>query len=449
MKKVTFYLSLIILVSCIVKLFVLWVFVHTGTPLTSPDSLSYIMPAKLISSGGSFWSDTLLWMRTPGYPLFLAAIFKICGEHLLAVSLVQLLLSNLLVLNAYRIGKMLANSTVGLWCAGVVALDYLFMTFFPLILSDFLFAVIISFVFYYVIIFMKCPSSRLRTTLMIGILLAIATWIRPVSYYLIPFLFLTLVLYSWRSRQFPQAWGWLILLVIPSLLLIGSWQIRNKIVIGTYQYTGIDAYNFYHQIAADIVAHEEHISFTAAQRLLETQANAYHFQQVAFNNYYRHEGLKIIAHHPVLFLRQMGLGAYHTLVGYDTSVFYQNDPQYGAQLHYYLHHGEFLLLIKNAHLLDSVKLVGSVLFNFLSIILLLSSMLYVIIICLYSKSQRSAVIACLVILGYFVLMASNIVGYCRFRVPFELMLDCFGVLGVFSFLKHDKISSNNSSEQIR
>ena len=210
MNKNTQTLTFIVIGSWLVKALLLLLLVHVNAGFTQPDSASYLVPAQHMLQGGSMWSDPSLWMRTPGYPLFLAAIFKMTGISFLAVAWVQLVLSGLLVINAYRIATLLGNATIGLWAAVFVALDYLFASFFALVLSDLLFAIVFSFIFYYLILFMKQQESCLRAVIIVGLLLAVSTWIRPISYYLTPLLAISLLIYAWRTVSFSKAiiWVW-------------------------------------------------------------------------------------------------------------------------------------------------------------------------------------------------------------------------------------------------
>ena len=436
MSKNTRTLALIVISSWLIKALLLVLIIHVNAGFTQPDSASYLVPAQHMLQGGSMWTDPSLWMRTPGYPLFLAAIFKVTGISFLAVAWVQLALSGLLVINAYRIAKILADATIGLWAAAIVALDYLFASFFALVLSDILFAIIFSFIFYYVIVFMKQHEKRLCAVIMVSLLLAVSTWIRPIPYYLVPLLAMSLFVYTWRTLSFSKAIIWALLVVLPSLLLVGGWQIRNKMIMGTYQYTSIDAVNFYHYYAADIVAHQEHIKIEAAQQQLEAKADALHLQGLARNDYYRQEGLHILLSHPLLSADQVLRGFLRMMFGSDYSLLYYSDSQWqqGKQFEFDLKHGHLAVFIHHANIAEYLRLFFTGLFHLFNIIVALAAM-YFLVIALRSRVTRPMIIACLMVLIYFVLVSSNVCANARFRMPFQLMLDCFAVLGVAAFLK--------------
>lgn len=433
MKRSTAYLALIVLGSCLLKCCVLALMIHASAGFTEPDSASYLAPAYYLLQGHSLWSDASLWMRTPGYPLFLAAIFRVFGAHLIAVLIVQIVLSSVLIINAYRIVGLLANTRIALWAAALVAIDYLLVVFSLRILSDLLFASVVSFIFYHFIVFMKNQEKRFYSALMVGILLAVATLIRPISYYLGPLLIMALLIYCYRRVSAKRIIAWALLLIIPSVLLVGTWQIRNKAVIGTYQYTGIDAINFYQYYAADIVAHQKGITFDAAQQQLENQANTHHLTGLVRNDYYRHEGLKILFTHPMLSARQVSVGFFHLLVGVDSAMLYFNTQewQHHNELHAKLHHAKFRAFFQAAIGMDYIKylLIG---FFYGVNVFLVGASFYFIIAAFSSSTNRSSIILCILVVGYFLLLSSNVCSYGRFKLPFELILDCFAVLGVFS-----------------
>lgn len=443
MKKVGYTLLGIISGSFLFKAFILVLLIHSGSTFMQPDSLSYLAPAIHAVHGGSLWLNASLWMRTPGYPLFLATIFKVFGIHLVTVIVIQLLLSSLLIINAYRIGTILRNSTGGLWCAALVSMDYLLIDVSNFILSDFLFSVIFSFAFYYLIVFMKIGEKHFQAVLMLGLLLAMATWVRPLSYYFLPLLVMMLLGYAWRTKQLGRMMGWMLLLVIPSLILVGSWQIRNKEVIGTYRYTGIDAINFYRYYGADILAHEKHIAFEEAQAQLDRQASNQHLTGLPLNDYYRHEGLNILLHHPLLMTQQMLIGAFHILMSVDSGIFYQTAPswQHHQELRADLYHGQLTSFFHHATGIDYVKFALIGLFYGINLFLI-AGVIYFIRHSLSSETNRSTAILCLIVMGYFLLLSSNVCSYGRFKVPFEVMLDCFAVLGVTVFFKrHDTLDT--------
>ena len=75
-----------------------------------PDTRYYWDLGQMIRSAGTYeiveWSDIPHFaLRTPGYPLFLAACQRVLGQHTLAVRLVQAVLGTLSVYLIYRLTR--------------------------------------------------------------------------------------------------------------------------------------------------------------------------------------------------------------------------------------------------------------------------------------------------------------------------------------------------------
>jgi 4-amino-4-deoxy-L-arabinose transferase-like glycosyltransferase len=408
---------------------------HAGADFTLPDSGSYLGPANVLLSKGMFWSNPGIWMRTPLYPLIISGIYWLVGKNLFYVIFFQIFMSGLLVINAYRITELLSNSKMGLFAAGLVAVDYLFISYSNLIMTDLLFAVIFSFIFYYIIKFTQRKSDYLSLAV-IGILLAIATLMRPVSYYLTPILAIALFIYTFKKDSFIKALKYFLILAVPSLLLVGGWQIRNKAVIGTYQYTNIDAVNLYHYYAADNIAHIRGISVAQAQEWLKSQASALGFKnKVDKYNYYRSEGLRILLHNPQWSAVQFVSGFVRTMFGNDYILLFYNQSLFvhGKNLERMLLRHNASQIINGFSFADGLKLVTMVLFFAFNMLLVLASGYFIFYLICYGSEYKKMVWPLLIILIYFILVSSNYCSLARFRLPYELLLDSFAPLGYLRF----------------
>jgi len=79
----------------------------------SGDAPSYLAPAEQLAEHARFENahGDKEYLRTPGYPLFVAAVYRVFGERNTAVLLVQVLLSALTVYLAYLLASWM-------WSAG-------------------------------------------------------------------------------------------------------------------------------------------------------------------------------------------------------------------------------------------------------------------------------------------------------------------------------------------
>jgi 4-amino-4-deoxy-L-arabinose transferase-like glycosyltransferase len=427
-------LGIIIFLSLLIKLTLFLVLFHLGADFKLPDSSSYLDPAQMIYHGGNLLHNQSLWTRTPLYPFLIAAIYFITGAHTISIIIFQILLSGLLCFNAYRIAKLLYNENSGLIAAAIVAVNYLFISYANLIMTDLVFAVLMSYIFYYIAAYFH--KASLMKIASIGFFLALATLTRPISYYLTPLIALALFGYTFHDRSFKVALGAFILLLLPSMVLVGGWQLRNKQVFGTYQYTDIDAVNLYHYYAADVIASSRHISIKEARKVLDSEAPTLHFNSpVEKANYYRKKGAAVLLAHPFWAAWQGVSGFFRTVFGNDYILLYYNQNlfNHGKQLEQYLYHLNFKNFISTAGFADYLKIlaVGFVfIFNFIIV------MLSIVYLCKHFKeniSSRSTLVVFLIIIGYFLLVSSNYCSLARFRMPFEIIFDSFAAITIYEY----------------
>lgn len=447
-KKYPRYLMLLVAFSIILKLLVFCLLLYLGADFTLPDSPSYLDPAQAFLNHGEFWNNKGLWMRTPLYPLIISGVYWFFANNIFYVIFLQIFLSAILVVNAYRITELLSHSKVAIIAAALVSIDYLYISYANLIMSDLLFAVLFSFVFYYAIQFIQ--SKNISALFAVGLLLALATLLRPVSYYLTPILAVALFVYLAKTQNIKKALKLALIVMVPSLVLVGGWQLRNKAVIGTYQYTNIDAVNLYHYYAADNLSHMQGISVQQAQEQLSKQASKQSLTGIARYDYYRSEGLKILLHNPGWSLVQFVSGLVRTVFGNDYILLFYNNSFFlhGKELENYFFNHHYLALIKAMTWGDLFKLsvmTGFFVFNFIVVV---SACYYVYQSLRNQSKSKSSLILVLIILGYFLLVSSNYCSQARFRLPFEIILDCFAVIGCYSYVLKRKQAHTHSCEKL-
>lgn len=426
-RSTRYYLSMIIIFSVIVKLVVFALLYHLGSKFSLPDTGGYTGPAIKLLNDHVFLSNHSLWERTPLYPLVITAIFGLFGQQLPMVVLAQIGLSVLLIINIYRITMLLSNDRrIGLLAAAVMSIDYLVITYANFVMTDLIYAIFMSFVFYHAICFIKVKAT-LSLTFKIGVFLALATLTRPVSYYLTPLLAILLFVYQSRKVSWRRAAQFTVLLILPSLVLVGAWQVRNKLVVGSFQYTNIEAMSIYYYYAADIIAHKQHISLQAARDQLLNRPELRKINGIRKYDYYQNEGVHIIKRNPRLAIIQGLKGFVSTLFGNDYMLLFYNRAQFiqGKKVESLLYHLE----LNKIEFSGWLKLFVVGLFFTFNFILVLFALYYICTELRSLSANKSSIIVLLIIVGYFLLVSSNIVSQARFRMPFEVLLDCFAALG--------------------
>src|SRR5262249_38389754 len=140
-------------------------------------------------------------LRTPGYPLFIAAVYRVFGEQITAVLLAQVVLSALSVLLAYLLATRMWSSTVGLVAAVMMLIGPLQSATTAALLTETLAAFLMLAVA--AIGYHAFTEQRLRPAewALLGFAITVSTFVRPVTYYLPPLVVVLLVVWSRRRRD--------------------------------------------------------------------------------------------------------------------------------------------------------------------------------------------------------------------------------------------------------
>lgn len=114
------------------------------------DERSYEQVAVNLLQGKGFVNDAGLYSyRAPAYPLFLAILYFIFGQSLVAVRFVQVIIGALTCLVIYSVGKEVFDERVGLISAFICAIYYPFIQQVGYLITEILFIVLLALSVYY------------------------------------------------------------------------------------------------------------------------------------------------------------------------------------------------------------------------------------------------------------------------------------------------------------
>ncbi len=297
-----------ILLGCVVGrgAYVLYLAHSDKIVTTVGDVPTYLGPAHELLDHGRFDSagpppDQPEFLRTPGYPVFIAAVYRVFGENNTAVLLVQVALSGLTVFLAYLLAARMWSATIGVLAALFTALDPLQSTTAATLLTESLAALLLIMVA--AVAFAAFSEKRPRPGLwvLLGVTIAVATLVRPVTYYL-PLLvvLLLLVRHVRRRARWPDLAKMMAAFMVPLVLLLGGWQLRNHERVDSWRISGIEAKNLYLFRAAGVVARDSHRPFADTQHELRVEFGRLgsESQGSYYGRMYR-TGIHILAKHPV------------------------------------------------------------------------------------------------------------------------------------------------------
>lgn len=170
-------------------------------------------------------------LRMPGFPVLLAGCRLLFGDATFPVRCLLALLGTVGCGLVYLLGRELVDHTVGLWSLAAVSLSPPLVVFTPLLLTESTFAVaMVASVLPVVRMWRESPpKTRWGTALLTGLLIAVATYIRPTW---LPFTGVVMLGLLLRDPRQPARWmeGGLVGLAV--LAALAPWIARNHAVCG-------------------------------------------------------------------------------------------------------------------------------------------------------------------------------------------------------------------------
>lgn len=334
-------LLILLSVSLLLKLVVFFISSAEQSRFLTGDSWGYHNPARAILNIGSFaispeHPDVPESIRTPGYPLFIAVVYAVFGESFQAVVVVQIILSLITVVISYHMGRSLFGENAGFLAAIVLCLDVVTfsMTFF--VLTETLFTLVFTLSLLSGVRILRrvteveavssrtvgARRSELMWSLMLGFSFALSILIRPVAYYLVPVLIVFFLVVGMK-RKLGVRWitQTALAILLPALLLVGGWQVRNARVIGSASLTQIEGVDALYYRAAAVVSLRDGVTLDEARMSLGGLSMTDAWNEVRnqphrlLGDSWRAQALEVLIRHPLLTMRMMLNGIINMCLG--------------------------------------------------------------------------------------------------------------------------------------
>jgi 4-amino-4-deoxy-L-arabinose transferase-like glycosyltransferase len=255
---------------------------NTETLKLSHDEIGYHqMTGQFLDKGFlGYYDDKPTAFVTPGYPLFLAAIYSAVkaaagaeADPLPAVRVIQALLSVVTVYLAFAIGRSTGRLSTGFIAAVLVALYPPVFMANKRILTEVLYTFLLLWYVYSAQLMLQ--RRTLRWHLAGGALLALTVLVRPAA---APLLIVPYIIDFWQRRDPEVVKGLLVAGLAFSLVML-PWWVRNYVVLdkvvifatqsGNPLLRGTDPYDPYDKIGPSIIegVPEEKMSAAAMERI--------------------------------------------------------------------------------------------------------------------------------------------------------------------------------------
>jgi 4-amino-4-deoxy-L-arabinose transferase-like glycosyltransferase len=194
------------------------------------DSQSYLLPAWQLLHGEGFSPEL---RRTPGYPVFVAAAFRVLGEELQSLALAQHALGLATAILSYLIGERLFGRAAGLLAAAAVAVSGPQLIYERYLMTEALFGFALGVAGLALVGALRRPTRR--ALLLGGLSIGLAALIRPVAQAMLPLALVAVLALLPRWRPALKAAGFIL---AGYALMVAPWALRNVAAHDTFAASG-------------------------------------------------------------------------------------------------------------------------------------------------------------------------------------------------------------------
>lgn len=440
------YLLYLILISLLVRIpLLIFVAVHPNIPYTSHDSFGYDAIARNLIKNGSFSiypQDPQIKdpVRTPGYPLFLAAIYGIFPNTAFSVVFLQMVLDMVMVIMLFFFGRMLVHHLTGFIAALLYALHLHQIFFATQILTEVLFAFVLLAAVFGFLLFLR--GGRIRMLCVAACCFGVAIMVRPIAILLpvIPLAFLI-------KRRVPVRSVIIFALIVIILPLL--WIARNGLVFRQFFLTKIHSVNLILYHAPSTIAEIEQTTRDEGKELFFEAAKEkygltdydidYFDDSPDLTNTLAREARGIACAYPLLLLKHHFIGTAKVFL--PLNVGFMADLLSGkgaggagfrpifASVSRLMLRGRVGKALALVHAERIQKLNAGKLFLFLCMILYQLAIYLFAAVGIKKQSIPGVTLFLLLVIAY-LLFIPGVVGEARFRVPIEPLFAFMAAIGI-------------------
>ena len=374
--------------------------------------------------------------RAPGYPLYLAAVYKLFGVKPAIALFLQIVLSGLIPIFLYMNAELLFSKRVARIASVLSIVEPVSIIYANMLLSETLFVVFLLLSTYF---FIKSMKTKDTTALAASAITAgIGAYFRPVILYL-PFAYAFMyIAVSWLSFRDRIKYAVGILLITGLTVL--PWIARNYIVDRYKGFCAIQDINLYYWRAAGVISDMEHLPLREVQDRLKqavpsglSLANEYQFL--------RDKAVSVIIRHPYAYVKVMLKGSINMLLSPERyAVFKLADikPRFlGVMWQGHSIHEALNMLMSDPVIVSSV-----VMYQLLFTIII-GLLIAIGVLIIAGEGFIKELLFLLFIIAYFVVVSAGPEAEPRFRLPvlpYMLIIAAFALSSLFTSVasKHYK-----------
>ena len=213
-------------------------------------------------------------LRTPGYPLFIAPFYALFRSFY-PVLIAQIFTLYLTVLLVYAMARRFLDER---WALALTTVYLLLpdtgLSVATLMAENIYTLVFVAALYFFFYAEVRSPYVRWAGT---GVLLALMTYIRPASIYILVFFIPAYFLFYLPWREFSRKYTLAVLLMIIAFYgTLFPWNLRNHLVMHTWQFATTGAFVLFRQNATQFYEAYYHVPNLTARYILEDRAGIPH-----------------------------------------------------------------------------------------------------------------------------------------------------------------------------
>jgi 4-amino-4-deoxy-L-arabinose transferase-like glycosyltransferase len=196
------------------------------------------------------------FLRTPGYPFFVAAVYSLVGVQPVAVALTQILLDLGSVILVYSIASTTGSKAIALLASGARAFDPGAVALSNSLMSEtlFVFLVLLSLLFTHRLFVAK--NFSFTSAFWLGAVAAGCALVRPVGIYYGLLIAVFLLILFWSKVPKPLLIRFLLFYALTFGLVLSPWVVRNYTLTGAPLFSTSSSYNLLFENAVYVEAAE-------------------------------------------------------------------------------------------------------------------------------------------------------------------------------------------------
>lgn len=374
-------------------------------------------------------------LRTPLYPLFIAAIYSIFGHSPWVVMLFQIVIDAITCLILFLTISTLFNHQVAIISSIFYALDPFLIFYCSTLLSDilYIFFLVLAFYSYAAATHSSAQKKENFFIASFGLFLGIATLVRPISVYisfLIPLFFF--VIY-WKCKT--KAIIFTSIYLVTFFFAISPWLFRNYITFNRLSLSTAGQWNLLFYWAEPMEMERLNIDRPTAEKLLDAEIereiasdglDLKKLDSFQLADYHQRLAKRIIIENPLTFAKTYTKGLMFNFINLNTDAFSRHLHRKTAMLdkRWYSSIKEMSSDFISRKQTEEIVIGGMVLF-FLAITYLLSIAGFVVS---WNRAEYAVLLFLFLMSSYFVLL-TGAAGVARYKLPSIPFYLCFAGIG--------------------